>query len=115
MHVIAANHSIRPGAKGLRFVHRAGGRLYPAFVRGTCLALVQWREHQGYKSTPRPGRGRLAPKRAMLPGPDRVRSQRVRGASLTRLTPGLVKSGFVAADSTCKRCPGLFLSKRGLD
>src|SRR6516164_274990 len=112
MHVRPANHSIRPAAKGSRFALRAGGRSYSAFVRGTCLAPAQWREHPGYKSMPRLGRGRLAPKRAMLPERDRVQSQREQGASPTRSTPSLVKSEFVVRDSTYRRCRGLFLSKR---
>src|SRR6266498_4193504 len=114
-HAKPANHSIGPGAKESHFARPEGDQLCLAFVRGTCLVLVQWREHPNYMLAPPLGRGRLARKHAEPPQHEHVQSQPVRGASPTRSTRGLARSEFAVRDSTCRRFPGLFLSKRLLD
>src|SRR6266566_2436875 len=55
------------GSALAKFVRPGGGRLCSAFGRGTCPAPAQSREHPGCRSTPPPGRGQLARKRAEPP------------------------------------------------
>src|SRR6266542_1926169 len=78
-------------------------------------ALAQWPEHQGCRSVLPPGRGRLARNHAEPPRHDHVQSQPVPGVPLTRSTRGLARWEFAVRDSTCRRFPGLFLSKKVLD
>src|SRR4029450_5851732 len=115
MHVKRANHLIRPATTGSRFVPRGGDELCPAFVQGTCLAPGQSQEHPDCTLKLRLGRGRLVPTRAAPSQHDRVQSQPVQGASLTRSARGLASSDFAFRDSTCRTFPGLFLPKRAPD
>ena len=114
-HVKRANHLIRRATKGSRSARPKGGRLCSAFVRGTCRAPAQWREHPSCRSVPRPVRARAARKRAERPQHDHVQWLFAQGASLTRSARGLASSDFAVRDSTCRRFPGLFPSKRVLD
>src|SRR5438034_4385234 len=114
-HVGQANRWIRPAAKESRFVRPKGDQLCPTSDRGTCPVPVQSREHLGYRLGPPPGRGRLARKLATLPRRDHVQSLRVRGVLLARSIRRLSRWDFAVRDSTCRRFPTLFLSKRTLD
>src|SRR5438034_8401558 len=114
-HVGQANLWIRLAAKESRFVRLKGDQLCPTSDRGTCPVPVQSREHPGYRLGLPPGRGRLARKLATLPRRDHVQSLRARGVSLARSIRRLSRWDFEVRDSTYRRFPTLFLSKRALD